>query len=162
VTSLEENKRLVRLYFEAPTSGNLDVLDEIMSDDFTVHAIHGKYSTVINASDDERGPAAFKQWALAWRATWHGIHVSVDEIVAEGDRVIALWTFSGVHVGDFFGIAATHKRVTYSGFNIFRIADGKLAESWDMLDRLSQWQQLGVLPETAEFLAQARAQRASP
>lgn len=51
---------------------------------------------------------------------------------------------------------ATGKEISYSGINIFRVADGKLAESWDLFDRLWHWQQLGVLADTAEFLAQAR------
>ena len=153
--TLEENKRLARLYFETTQTGNVDVFDEIMADDFTVHAIHGKYSVVINADDDERGPAAFKKFAVAWRETYPDGQVTLDEIVAEGERVIVLWTFSGTQRGAFLGIPPTHKHVTFSGFNIFRIENGKLAEAWDMMDRLGQWQQLGVLPPTREFLAKA-------
>jgi ketosteroid isomerase-like protein len=59
--SLAENKRLARLYFETIQTGDLNVFDEMMADDFIVHAIHGQYGVVGNAADDERGPAAFKK-----------------------------------------------------------------------------------------------------
>jgi steroid delta-isomerase-like uncharacterized protein len=158
--SLEHNKRLARLYFETIQTGNLDVFDEIMADDFTVQAIHGKYSVVINPSgDDEGGPAAFKKFAVEWRETYPDGQVTLDEIVAEDDRVIVWWTFTGTQRGTFLGIPPTHKRVTWAGFNSFRIEHGKLAEAWDMMDRLSLWQQLGVLPPTKEFLEQAQQQR---
>jgi steroid delta-isomerase-like uncharacterized protein len=154
--SLEENKRLARLYFETIQTGDLNVFDEIMVDDFIVHAIHGKYGVVINADDVERGPAAFKKFAVEWRETYPDGQVTLDEIVAEGNRVIVLWTFSGTQRGAFLGIPPTNKRITYSGFNSFRIENGTLAEGWDMMDRLSLWQQLGVLPPTREFLEKAR------
>jgi ketosteroid isomerase-like protein len=100
--SLEENKRLARLYFETMQAGNLDVFDEIMADDFIVHAIHGKYSIVINADDDERGPASFKKFAVEWRETYPDGQVTLDEVVAEGDRIIMLWTFNGTQRGAKF------------------------------------------------------------
>ena len=156
MTSLEANKRLARLYFEAAQTGDLAVFDDIIADDFTVHAIHGKYSAVISPTGDERGPARLKQFAAEWNTIWRDAQVSIDEIVAEGDRVIVQWTFSGTQRGEFLGIPPTNKRVTYSGFNIFRVADGKLAEAWDMMDRFGMWQQLGLLPPTAEFIAKAR------
>ena len=70
--SLETNKRLARLYFEATQSGDLAVFDDIIAHDFTVHAIHGRYSVVItpSASADERGPAMLKNFAAEWRTIW--------------------------------------------------------------------------------------------
>jgi hypothetical protein len=69
------------------------------------------------------------------------------------------WTFHGTHQGEYFGVPATGRPVTYSGLNIFRIADGRIAEIRDLYDRLWLWQQLGVLPETAEFLKKAKRKR---
>ncbi len=82
--------------------------------------------------------------------------MSIDEMLAEDDRVMVRWTFHGVQQGEFFGLPPTNRPVTYSGINIFRIADGKIAEVRDIFDRLWLWQQLGVIPETAEFIAKAR------
>ena len=66
------------------------------------------------------------------------------------------WTCGGTQQGECFGVPATNRHVTYSGINIFRIADGRIAEVRDIFDRLWLWQQLGVLPETAGFTATAR------
>ena len=77
-------------------------------------------------------------------------------MIAEGDRVMVRWTSHGTHQGESHGLPPTHKQVTNSGINIFRIADGKIAEVWDIWDRLSVWQQLGVLPEINEAIAKAR------
>ena len=82
--------------------------------------------------------------------------MTVDELIAENDRVMVRWTFHGTHQGEFSGVPPTHKPVTYSGINIFRIADGKIAEVWDLYDRLWMWQQLGVLPEIKEAIAKTR------
>lgn len=60
-----------------------------------------------------------------------------------------------------FGLPPTHKEISYNGLNLFRVADGKLAEGWDMFDRLWLWQQLNVLPDTGEFLAAARERRSN-
>jgi predicted ester cyclase len=150
--SIEHNKTLVRRYFEeAPKQPA--VYDEILSADFQVHAIH--YATV-TPDAGESGPALFKTFAAALQAAWAEPQLTVDELIAEGDRVMACWTFCGRHVGDAFGVAATGQEISYAGINIFRVADGKLAESWDMFDRLWIWQQMAVLPPTREFLAAAR------
>lgn len=60
----------------------------------------------------------------------------IEQYIAEGDRVMVCWTFHGTHQGEFHSLPATYKQVTYSGTNIFRIADGKIAEVWDISDRL--------------------------
>ena len=76
-------------------------------------------------------------------------------MIAEGDRVMVRWTFHGAHQGEYVGLPPTNKEVTYSGINIFRVAGGKIAEVWDIYDRLWLWQQLGVIPEMKEAIAKA-------
>ncbi|MFN8496131.1 MAG: ester cyclase [Caldilineaceae bacterium] len=152
--SIEHNKKLVRRYFEeAPKQP--EVYDEILTDDFQVHALH--HATV--TTDEDRGPNAYKMLATAMQQGWADNQMVVEELIAEGDRVMARWTFRGVHVGDAFGVLATSKEITYAGINIFRIANSKLAESWDLFDRLWIWQQLGAIPPTREFLTKAREAR---
>jgi len=58
--------------------------------------------------------------------------MTVDETIAEGDRVMVRWTFHGTHLGEFHSLPPTGKPVAYSGINIFRVADGKIAEIWDI------------------------------
>jgi steroid delta-isomerase-like uncharacterized protein len=149
--SIEESKTLVRRYFEEALN-KAELYDELLNDDFQVHTIH--HATVI--SDEGSGPPAFKTFAAWLHSVWSDARMTVEEMIAEGDRVMAYWTFCGKHSGEFFGVPPTGKQVSYSGITIFRVADGKLAEGWALFDRLWLWQQLGVVPETAEFLARAK------
>jgi steroid delta-isomerase-like uncharacterized protein len=152
--SVEQNKTLVRRYFEAAVEDPA-IYDEILAADFQGYAIHHTTMT----SDEVRGPEPFKAFAAALQAAWRERQMIIDELIAEGDRVMARWTFRGRHVGDAFGVSATGKEITYSGINIFRVATGKLAETWDIFDRLWIWQQMEILPPTGEFLEAARAIR---
>jgi predicted SnoaL-like aldol condensation-catalyzing enzyme len=128
------------------------VCDEIYAPRFIFHTI--QHAT--NNPDMECTPESEKS-AFEWlKNTWGNWHTTIDELIAEGDRVMMRWTFYGIQQGEFRGIPPSNKPVTYSGINIFRIENGKIAEIWDLYDRLWLWQQLGVLPETTEFLAKAR------
>ena len=77
-------------------------------------------------------------------------------MIAEGDRVMVRWTFFGTQQGEYSGLPPTHKHAAYSGINIFRIENGKIAEVWDISDRLWLWQQLGVLPELNEAIMRTK------
>ena len=70
----------------------------------------------------------------------------VDDVVAEGDRVVIRWSGGGTHRGELFGIPPTQKSITANGIHIFRIADGKIAEHWGTSDDLGMMRQLGVIP----------------
>lgn len=73
---------------------------------------------------------------------------SIDDIFAEGDKVVARYTIQGTHKGTFMGIPATGKQLMEKGVEIFKIAGGKLAEGWDFPDSLGLMTQLGVIPAT--------------
>jgi predicted ester cyclase len=151
--SIEENKILVRRYFEdAPH--NPDVCDEIFASSFLFHTIqHASITQQTTKSNPQSEKAAYDWLASVWSPDWR---MTVEEMIAEGDRVMVRWTFFGAHEGEFSGLPATHKQVTYSGINIFRVENNKIAEVWDITDRLWLWQQLGVLPEIKEAIAKAR------
>ena len=150
--SIQENKALVRRYYEdAPHYP--DVCDEIFASSFRFHAIvHTGITPQVMECTPQSGKAAYEQI----KAIWGGWHITIEEMIAEGDRVMVRWTSHGTHQGEFHGLPPTNKQVTNSGINIFRIADAKIAEVWDITDRLWMWQQLGVLPDIEEALAQAR------
>lgn len=150
---MKDNKELVRLYFEAFNTEHVEILDEILDSGFRVRGLHMKSEDI---SNDQRGPDFFKKALIASHDSFPDGHITIDEMVAEGDKVMVRWTFEGTHAGEFAGIRATNRRITYSGINGFHVVAGKLASAWDMWDRLNLWQQLGVLPETAEFLAKTR------
>jgi predicted ester cyclase len=150
--SIDENKALVRRYYEdAPY--NPDVCDVIFAARFQFRAIvhTGARPQVIECTPDSE-----KAFYEQRRAVWGDWNVTIEEMIAEGDRVMVRWTSSGTHKGEAYGLSPTGKRVTNSGVNIFRIAEGKIAEICDIWDRLWLWQQLGVLPDLKEAIAQAR------
>ena len=90
------------------------------------------------------------------RTIWGDSRFTIEEMVAEGDRVMVRWSSCGTHQGEFHGLPPTGKQVTNSGINIFRIENGRIAEVWDIFDRLWVWQQLGVLPDIKEAIARRR------
>jgi lactoylglutathione lyase len=151
--SLDDHRALVRRYYEdAPY--HPDVCDEIFAPRFSFHTLQHASLTVQVA---ESTPAAEKAAYEQIRSIWGGWHITIDEMIAEGDRVMVRWTSGGRQVGEFSGLPPTGNQVTYAGINIFRIADGKIAEVWDLYDRLWMWQQLGVLPGLKAAIAQAAA-----
>jgi ketosteroid isomerase-like protein len=149
--TIDENKALVRRYLEdAPATPT--VCDEILAPTLRFHTIqHAALTPQVIESTPESEKAAY-----AWlRAVWGDRCVTIDEMIAEGDRVMVRWTFRGTHIGEYHGLAPTGRPVTYSGIDIFRIADGRIAEVWDIYDRLWLWQQLGVLPALRDAIAAA-------
>lgn len=151
--SIEEHKALVRRYFEdAPF--NPEVCDEIFAPTFCFHTIqHASITPQVIESTPQEEKAAYEWLKTVWSPERR---MNIDEMIAEGDRVMVRWTFSGTHQGELSGLPATHRQVNYSGINIFRVANGRIAEIWDISDRLWMWQQLGVLPDLQEAIARAR------
>jgi predicted ester cyclase len=74
-------------------------------------------------------------------------HFGVEDVVAEGNKVVVRWINSGTHVGQFFGAPPTQKSFTFAGIDIHVLRDGKLAEHWHVIDQLALLQQLGLLPQ---------------
>jgi predicted ester cyclase len=150
--SLEENKTLVRRYFEdAPYDP--DICDEIFAPRFLFSTIQRVGVTDQAAISTPREERAYYHWL---DTVWGEWRMTVDEIIAEDERVMVCWTFYGTHQSEYYGLPATGIEVTYSGVNIFRIEDGKIIEVRDISDRLWLWQQLGVLPEIKEAIARAK------
>ncbi len=144
----KENKTIVRRLFEELwNKGNLSVADEL----FTPNYEHHDPST----PDFGRGPESEKKRATLYRAAFPDLRLTIEDIIAEGDAVMARWSCRGTHKGDLSGIAPTGKQFTISGVSIARVAGGKMAEGWVNWDALGLMQQLGVVPETAKAKAAA-------
>ncbi|MCK5691577.1 MAG: ester cyclase [Bacteroidales bacterium] len=82
----------------------------------------------------------------AYFSAFPDLHITTNDLIAEGDKVTKVWTAHCTHKGDFMGIPATGKRIVVTGIEVFRIADGKIAENWVSMDNLGMMQQLGVIP----------------
>jgi predicted ester cyclase len=82
----------------------------------------------------------------AYLAGFSDLHVEVDQLLADGDKVVALLTYSGTNDGDLFGVSATGRRVSVRQLAVYRVADGKVVEEWEVSDQLGLMQQLGVVP----------------
>lgn len=137
--STEENKVLGRRWIEEIwDKGNLAVVDEILASNFVFH-----YAPPGVAPDRE----GYKQTLTMYRTSSPDMHYTVDDMVAEGDKVAIRWAGKGTHRGDLMEIAPTGKKVTITGISIIRIAGGKIVEEWTEQDMLGVLQQLGVAPK---------------
>ena len=135
--ALDENKKLyLRLADEVLTNKNLAVADELIASDFREH-VGGEARRV--------GVEGFKAARLRRNAAFPDWKVTVDDIIAEGDKVVARATGEGTHLGEYMGIPPTGRRIKVSWIAIYRIADGRLAEHWQHIYELGLRQQLGAV-----------------
>jgi steroid delta-isomerase-like uncharacterized protein len=143
VLSIEENGALFRRYVEeVGNEGNLDLADEI----FDRYLAHQSDGSVL-----ERGPEDVKRFMGEFREAFRDFHTTIEDQIAEGDKVVTRWRMRGTHEGEFRGIAPTGKQLDITGISIFRFsAEGKVVESWDNFDQLGMMQQLGVIPEPGQ------------
>jgi predicted ester cyclase len=137
--STEQNKiNFRRIPEEIFNKGNLALADELFAANYTEH--------VPLAPGWPPGLAGFKQFVTVLRAAFPDFHLTVEDMIAEGDRVVGRVTARGTHRGEFMGIPATGKQATWTEIHIGRFAGGKLIEHWANLDQLGMLQQLGVIP----------------
>ena len=138
--SSETNKTVSRRFYEEVwNKGNLAVLNEIVANDH-VNSGPGTLPGL------PTGPEGAKQFVMIYRNAFPDTHFTIDEQIAEGDKVVTRWTAHGTHQGELLGIPATGKSSTVTGISIDRIVNGKIAESWGIFDQFGMMQQLGVIP----------------
>jgi steroid delta-isomerase-like uncharacterized protein len=95
------------------------------------------------------GREGFKQAVVMMHEAFPDIHYTIEDMVAEGDRIATRWTLRGTHQGEFFGVPATANQVRVEGIHILRIVDGQVVECWEVWDQLSMLRQIGALPDVA-------------
>ena len=133
--SLEENKAIVRRFVEAYNKRNLDLFDDLLAPDYFDHT-------------SKVGVEGLKQlMKMAFKA-FPDFHETIEDIIAEGDKVWARITFTGTHTGEFMGIAPTGKKITTEMVDIFRIVNGKLVEYRDVNNNLDYLKKLGIIEYT--------------
>ena len=138
--SLEtENKAFLRRWFEEVWNrGRADLIDQLRDPDTVATGLG-------HSTAESRGPAPFKAFYRNLRQTFPDLHIQVEDIVAEGDKVVARLSAQGTHSGDALA-PATGRRVTFAALVMARIADGRIAEAWNCIDQLGILKQIGALP----------------
>ena len=137
--STEENKEIVRSGVEDGwNKGNLSIFDELVD------------NNVVHHGNKTQGLEAFKQTISADMTAYPDLHMTIEDMIAEGDKVVVRYTFSGTQEGETQGIPPTGKHVTVTGIFICRCADGKIVEEWENWDDLGVFKQLGMIPLSGE------------
>ena len=136
--SIEENKVIARRFFEdAYNTGNVALLDQLLTPTYVDHkAPPGTPS----------GPQGIAGVISMFRHAFPDLHFQIEDQVAEGDKVVTRYTFSGTQKGELMGIAPSGKHVSIGGISIYRIVNGKMDQAWIEYDMLGLLQQLGVVP----------------
>jgi steroid delta-isomerase-like uncharacterized protein len=142
--AVEENKALVRREMVElfNHTGNLDAVEEIIAPDYVSYE---------PTSGQTRGIEGARQFAATFRQAFPDLENTIDDMVAEGDKVVVRFKARGTHDGETeaFG-PATGKRMDITGITIKRVSEGKIAEAWTNFDALGMMQQLGLIPESAQ------------
>lgn len=143
--TLETNKEVVRrVYADVLNTGDFDRLERFVSADYA-------------GGSAERGPAAFAEPIRELRRAFPDIQWTLEDLVAEGDRVTARWTWRGTHSQPFRNFPPSHKQVTSHGMAIFQLANDGIVRSWIETDRLGFFQQIGVVPQDLVTAPQPQA-----
>ena len=135
----EQNKALVRrLVEELFNRGNLGLVDELFAPNFVEHE-----ELPPGMPRDREG---VKLLTTMLRSAFPDFKATIDDIVAEGDKVVVRQTWSGTQKGEFMGVPPTGKSVSFGVIDILRIADGKCVEHWGLMDSMAMMTQLGAIP----------------
>lgn len=136
--SVEQNKAIVRRYYdEVLNRGHISVLDEIAAEQYVENDPF---------PGQGQGRSELKARVSTLLTAFSPCTFTIEDIVAEGDRVVVRWRSSGNHSSEFLGMPATNRDYTVAGIDIHRLTDAGMAEHWHVVDQLSQLQQLGLIP----------------
>jgi len=133
--SLEKNKTIVRGFIEAYNERKLDLVDDFVSPDYIDHS-------------NNVGREGLKQLIAMGLNSFPDWHETIEDIIAEGDKVWVRLTYTGTHKSEFMGLTPTGKKIKSKAVDIYRIADGKLAEYWNVTDNVNIFKQVGAIEVT--------------
>jgi steroid delta-isomerase-like uncharacterized protein len=136
----EDPKDQLRRFFGEISAGNLDVIDEVLADDFVEHE---EFPGI------EPTKAGVKQFFGMFRSAFPDMRMEPHEILVDGDLLCVRATMTGTHEGEFMGIPATGKRAEVDVFDMVRLRDGRFTEHWGLFDSMTLMQQLGAIPAPA-------------
>jgi len=137
----EENKAVLRRWFdEVWNNARADVIEELFDENGIAHGLSDDPSNPI------RGPRDYRPFYEAFRQGFPNLKVTIEDMVAEGDKVAARCSVRGTHEGHFLGREATQSPVEITGITIVRIDNGKIVEAWNNFDFMTLYKQVGHLP----------------
>ena len=135
-----ENKELIHRWFEEVwNKGREDAIDEMFAEEGIANGLADESGAPL------RGPSDFKPFFRKFRSAFPDIEVTVEDTVAEGDRIAARCRVSGTHKGEGLGFAATNRPIEFTGICIVRIKDGKIIEAWNNFDFMGMFQQINAI-----------------
>ena len=141
--SAEQNKAIVRrIYKEYLDELDPAAADELLADDVVLHAVR--------AFGEGSGRENIKEGFSAFLSSFAERHTDVEDLIAEGDRIVARHTHYLKHVNEVYGIAPTGKQLSVWGIDIFRFENGKIVEWWIIDDNLGMMEQLGAIPNPGQ------------
>ncbi len=121
---------------------NFDIIDEVFHEDAIIHS----------PFNIKQGSLTMHEAAHKWLESFPDLEIIINDLIAEGDKVVARWTAHGTHMGSFFETNPTHNEVTYAGVTTFEFKDGKVAEYWALVDMNAILAQLGDFDHMSEAL----------
>ena len=136
--TVEDIKARVHLLADLLNTGNTALVDEFVAPNFVRHDLGGRPDIV--------GPEGVKLFVGILRAAFPDIQMTIEDVIAEGEKVVVRYTARGTHYGEFMGVPPTGRKATWAGINIYRGEGGKVVETWQLSDALGLMRQLGVLP----------------
>lgn len=146
---MDSDKDIIKRFVEELWNARkLDVADQIFSDDCVTHQLRSGAL----AEPACRGPQEMKEHVSGWLISFPDLRFTIEQMIAERDRVVSQLMMEGTHQGIWMGISPTGKRLQIRMITIHRIANGKIVEDWVLVESLGLFQQLGAVPDTAELI----------
>ena len=137
--STEENKAVVRRYYDEVLNGrNIDVIDALAVEDYVEH---DPFPGQGNGRQD------LKARAKLILDAFNPVRFTLEQVIAEEDKVVVRWSQTATQSGSFMGIPPTGKEFTIAGIDIHAVRGGRMAEHWHVVDQLALMQQLGLMPQ---------------
>jgi len=134
----EQNKALMRRWFEEVWNrGQADAIEEMFASDGVAYGLTDERQNFM------RGPADYKIFYHQYREAFPDIHITIEDMIAEGDKVATRCLVKGRPTGNSLGVTATNAPISFEGVAITRIKDGKIVEAWNYFDLATMHRQLG-------------------
>ena len=153
---MENNKQLIIRFFEEVwNKRKLEIADDIFDND--CHTFQLRSGTP--ATSTPRGPQSIKDHIAEWLSAFPDLKFTIEQMIAEEDRVSTLLVMDGTHTGQWLGIPPNGKRINIRMMTIHRIQSGKIIEDWVIVESLGFFQELGILPATSDLLSEFRRRK---